>query len=277
MMFDIKLGTGIKFVALLKKETDTSGEVDEAYLQYKWREGAAVSFSIGQMYVPFGNFDSSLISDPLALETAEIHSRAVLLNWKNDDISTMVYYGGDSEQDNLPQHYGLTLTFGQADEWVGHGLSLSYLSHLGAATGVRDSLNNPSLPNHAVPAIAVSGRAGDNRIRYIAEYIRATGRFAASNLAFAGNGASPSVFSMEIDLKTRAFKQALVFSLAYQGTGEALAMGLPQARLLTGASTELGKNTSLSLEWARDHDYSTTVGGTGGVSNTYSVQVSFAM
>ena len=277
LSFDASIGANMGASLLLKKESGLPLEIDEAYAHYKWNNRSPLTVIAGQAYVPFGSFESDLISDPLTLETAETRGRVVMLGWDKGDISSALYLGGDSDITGLPGYYGFQATYNQGEDWLGRNIGLSYISHFGAATGVRDSLTNPSQPNHLVPAVGISGSVGNGHIRLVGEYIRAMEKFAASDLAFAGNGAAPSAYGVEIGWKTRVFKLPVNTSIAYQGSAEAFALGLPQSRLLAGVSTSLNKNTSLSFEWSNDRDYETTVGGTGSNSNTYSMLLSLEL
>ena len=80
---------------------------------------------------------------------------------------------------------------------------------------------------------------------------------------FRGSGAEPSAFNTEVGYGfTIAGKDAAV-AVAYQETGEAVALGLPEKRFAAAISVDVMENTALSFEWAHDDDYSTSDGGTG--------------
>ena len=273
LAFDARLGAGVGGHMLLKREAGTELELDEAYGHYQWAGVWPLTLSVGQRYVPFGRFETGLISDPLTLETAETRSRAIMLGWEQGSVSSSFYYGGDSDSAGLPQYYGFQLALNQGEDWLSRNIGLSYISHLGAAAGVRDSLSDPSRPDHAAPAVGLSGSIGNGRVRLVGEYIQALDRFAAADLGFAGTGAAPSAYHVELGWKTRAVNFPVNVSLGYQGSAEALALGLPQTRLLAGVSTNVNKNTALALEWANDRDYAASVGGAGLSSNTYTMQL----
>ena len=63
-------------------------------------------------------------------------------------------------------------------------------------------------------------------------------------------------------------------ALGYQGTAEALALELPEKRLLAGLSIGLVDQVGLGVEWAHDEDYGTAEGGTGKSADTATVQLS---
>lgn len=61
--------------------------------------------------------------------------------------------------------------------------------------------------------------------------------------------------------------------VAWQGTKEALALELPETRVLAAISVEIFENTALSLEYAHDEDYSTSEGGSGDDADTFTLQL----
>ena len=69
-----------------------------------------------------------------------------------------------------------------------------------------------------------------------------------------------------------AGKEATV-AVGYQGTEEALALELPEARILIGLSVQVVDGVALAVEWATDNDYGVTEGGSGENANTVTVQV----
>lgn len=71
--------------------------------------------------------------------------------------------------------------------------------------------------------------------------------------------------------------KATTASLAWQGTREALALSLPEHRLMVGLSAGIFDGTTLSMEWMHDTDYSTTdvaaAAGTDKSANTGTVKL----
>lgn len=77
-------------VSLLYEEDDTPLEVDVAVITLHDND-LPVSFSFGQMYVPFSTFDSSMISDPLTLELGEIRESSALLGYQSSGLLASMY------------------------------------------------------------------------------------------------------------------------------------------------------------------------------------------
>lgn len=107
----------------------------------------------------------------------------------------------------------------------------------------------------------------------MAEYLAATDAFRAGELAFDGGGAEPAAFQLELAYEFAIGQLPATASAGLQGTQEALALGLPEQRLLAGLSVEPWTDTSVSIEWAHDEDYALAEGGTGDSADTLTLQL----
>ncbi|MFW6322315.1 MAG: hypothetical protein ACOC02_01675, partial [Guyparkeria sp.] len=61
--------------------------------------------------------------------------------------------------------------------------------------------------------------------------------------------------------------------IGYQGTDEALALELPESRVIAALSVEIFPHTALSFEYAADEDYDVADGGTGESAGTFLTQL----
>ncbi|WP_041446854.1 hypothetical protein [Thiocystis violascens] len=90
----------------------------------------------------------------------------------------------------------------------------------------------------------------------IGEYVSTTDDFDLDSLGFEDEGARLSAWNIEAGFTFPVMRCESVAAVAYQGTRETLALDfLKSAGCSTGRS-EIFDRTSLSLEWARDIDYS---------------------
>jgi hypothetical protein len=66
-------------ISFLYEEGATDLEIDEAFVTL----GQSKAYlAVGQLYVPFGNFESHLISDPLTLELGEAREKAAQVGFE---------------------------------------------------------------------------------------------------------------------------------------------------------------------------------------------------
>ncbi len=88
-------------LGLLWEEDDTEeNNLDEGYITFGATEGIPFYATAGKMYLPFGNFESAFISDPLTLEMAEINQSAALVGFANSWVDVNAgAFNGDFEED----------------------------------------------------------------------------------------------------------------------------------------------------------------------------------
>ena len=266
-------------ISLLHEEDATPLEVDEGTITLDIGRGWSVT--AGQMYLPFGSYESNMVSDPLTLSLGETRESAVMLGYEANGFYGSVYaFNGDTSKASTPvgedkiEHSGASIGYMVKTDTYSLNLGLDYISSLGDSDGLSASLpdaNADGLPDALtsfVGGTALHAVYNRDALSVILEYI-SSDDFKLAELGFNGKGASPSAFNIEagygFDWGTAA--------LGYQATDEALALGLPESRILVALSKEIYDDTALSFEYAVDSDYSTTVGGTGKDASSTTIQL----
>jgi hypothetical protein len=129
-------------VLLLWEEDDTEPvDLDQGYITLDGADKLPLYANIGKLYVPFGNFGTHFISDPLTLELGETRESAVQAGWGNDffDISAAVFNGDvdESGEDNHVESYVANAAVSLPENTL-PGLDMSfggsYPTFMGAAT-----------------------------------------------------------------------------------------------------------------------------------------------
>ncbi|MDF7809224.1 LbtU family siderophore porin [Pontiellaceae bacterium B12219] len=96
-------------VGLLWEEDDTDPfSMDEGFISI----GLDYYTQLGKYYLPFGNFETAFISDPLTLELGEINRSSALIGYRNNkyfDVSAGVFQGYD--EDVIQCGYGAVNAF----------------------------------------------------------------------------------------------------------------------------------------------------------------------
>lgn len=87
-------------IGLLWEQYDTETEnLDEGFITIGGAPAYGLYSQVGKYYLPFGNFESAFVSDPLTLELAEINKSAALLGYGNSLIHvTAGAFQGDVKQ-----------------------------------------------------------------------------------------------------------------------------------------------------------------------------------
>jgi len=259
-------------VSLLHEEDDTPLEVDVGIISL-YDEGSPLTVSLGQMYVPFGAFESNMVSDPLTLEIGESRESAILLNYEASGLSAgMFVFNGDIEEvadEDKVMRFGLSLCFEGCNfsGWV------DYLSGISDSVAIQDHLGAPAAIVNQVAGLSVHAAFSMDAFSVIFEYVGSLDDFDVSEIAFNGQGAEPSAMNIEFAKSLSVAGRDGTIAFAYQTTDEALDLGLPETRVMIAYSTEIYESTSLGIEYLRDSDYSVTDGGTDETSDTFTLQL----
>lgn len=275
-------------ISFLYEQDETDLEVDVAYLTLANADVSPLFLTAGQVYVPFGVYETNLVSDPLTLDIGEARETALQLGFEQSGFSGSLYvFNGDNNikgKDRIGS-WGANLGFSQESDDRSWSVGAGYISDLGDSDTLHESINdnrvagaelNPDLsidPTERTGGWTLNAAASFGPFSLIGEYLSATDDFDPASLDFKGEGARPSAWNIEVGYSFRLLGRESVAAVAYQGTREALALELPKERWLLGWSIEIFDRTSLSLEWARDRDYGARDGGTGKSGDTLTAQL----
>ncbi len=238
------------------------------------------------MYVPFGVFESNLVSDPLTLEIGETRESVVLAGAEANGFAGGLYvFNGDLEADGDSQidSYGAFVGFAQETENSLFAVNAGYISDIGDSDTLQDAIQgniDAAVVDYddQVGGATISGVATFGAFNIFAEYLTATDDFEINELAFKADGAKPEAFNIELGYNFTLANIDMTAAVAYQGTDEAAALDLPKERFAAAISAGIFENTALSLECIHHNDYSDSDGGTdefGGTTVTAQLAVEF--
>ncbi|HPE78593.1 MAG: LbtU family siderophore porin [Chromatiaceae bacterium] len=257
-------------ITLLYEEDDTDLEVDVATITIADPDGPWF-VSAGQQYVPFGTYETNLVSDPLTLEIGETRETAIVGGIESGGFVGGLYvFNGDLARRGEDQidAFGAFAGFSHEGENHGFAVNLGYISDIGDADGLQDTIQDNiniavvDYDDH-VAGVTLDAKVTTGPFTFIAEYTTAVDSFQANELAFNAAGAQPSAFNIEAGYSFTLVGRDATVAVAYQETDEAVALGLPEKRVAVALSVDVMENTALSFEWAHDDDYSAADGGTG--------------
>ena len=141
--------------------------------------GNELTLHAGRLYLPFGNFNTNMISDGLTLDLAETSDSALVLEFSCDKmISKLAVFNGDTDSDGNNDH---------VDSWVAaielhpHSaltMGASYMNDL--AEGDIELVGDSSLYRHDVPAAGAYLNLAVGEWSFDAEVISALRHFDAT-------------------------------------------------------------------------------------------------
>ncbi|MCD6186195.1 MAG: LbtU family siderophore porin, partial [Deltaproteobacteria bacterium] len=134
----------------LYEDDDTEDfTVDEAIITIGNTEKFPLYLSAGKMYVPFGNFESNMIQDPLTLELGETRESAAQIGFELEGFYGSVYtFNGDvSEGDrnsNKVDNYGANLGFAFEQDQLNFDIGVGYINDITDSDVLTDVLDDVS-------------------------------------------------------------------------------------------------------------------------------------
>jgi len=282
-------------ISFLYEEDDTDLEVDTGYITIANADVTPLFLTAGQIYVPFGAYETNLVSDPLTLEIGETRESALQIGFAHGDFSGSAYaFNGDNKVKGKNQidSWGANLAYAHEEADRAWAFGVGYINDLGDSDTLQDSINDNRVaaldeaigtgidtshysvdPTERTGGWTINAGANFGPFNLIGEYLSATEEYDPISLRFKDGGAKPSAWNIEAGYSFSIMGRESTAAIAYQGTDEALALELPKERWLIGWSVEVFDNTALSLEWAHDKDYSGKDGGTGESANSVVAQL----
>jgi hypothetical protein len=261
----------------LYEEDGTSFDIDEAVVQFS-DSNNPITLTLGQLYLPFGSFETALINDTLALELGETLQTAAVFAYIQDELTLSAYvFDGDVDHPDTIESWGVHIGYGTDQLSGGFDLISSLADSDGVAGWLSEAdwLNNTSFDVNRVDSasgVSLYGRLSQDNLVVMAEYLSALSHIEYRDIGIRAKF-KPSVFHLEVNYMTPVARQDVTFAFAIQETDD-LGGFLPEQRISLGASFELLKSTRLGAELRLDDDYSKSKGGSGSEEQALIVQLS---
>ncbi len=261
-------------------EEDDHVIVDEGTITLGNMDKFPLYFAAGKMYVPFGSFETNMISDPLTLEMGETNDTAVQIGFETGGLSGSVYaFNGDineSGDDDEIDTYGASLGYIKATDNMSFDITFHYINNIGDTDGIGDYLEDDvgiDEIDDYVAGFSVHTHIVMGPFILIGEYLTALDDFETTEIAFKGDGAEPESWNIEFGYTAELFDRETTFALGYQGTDESVAFGLPEELYIGTISMEIFDHTSLAFEYFHAEDYDTSDGGTDDDADVATMQL----
>lgn len=265
------------YLGFLYEEDDAAFDgaafgLEEGYLTLQLNDTTALT--AGRLFVPFGSFESNMISDPLTLELGETSESALMLEMANGNVSAALYtFNGDADEtttsaDNDTLSFGANLGF--ANDSV--SLGASYISNLADSDFMQAA--TPGTLKSAVAGYGVNFGWRVNNVSVIAEYLAAAEGFSNGDVLTEGdvsvtNREQPSASNLELAFETGN----ATIAVAYQMTTEAAFLGLPETVTSAAVTFAVMEGASIGAEYATMTDYDVADGGSGESASAITLQL----
>ncbi len=274
---DVELSEWISGFFLMKWEGDDEGVfVDQGGIVLGSIETMGASLTVGKLYVPFGTYNTNLISDPLALELGETREGAAVINVATGDFYGALYTFNSAvnkvnKEDDMIDAFGAILGYAMEADHLSFYVSAGWISNLTSSGGFSGYLDENAMDvDDYSSGIAVSTFISTGDFSLIAEYVAAL-----DSKYDAGSNDKPSAWNLEVGYDFKLLQRDANIAVSYQETDDASFLGLPQSRIAAGISCSLTEYLTLALEVSKDKDYHLTDGGSGNNAEAAVVQLAF--
>ncbi len=248
-------------LAFLYEEDDTDFGLDEGYITMAMNKTTSVV--AGRMFVPFGSFESNMISDPLTLELGETSETVLMAAMESGNVSGSVYtFNGDADEDaEIADGDNAALSFGASIGFANDNLSIgaSYISNIADTDGL--SGGTAANVDSAVAGLGVSFGYTMGNFSVIAEHVTAAEEFTNGDLGGdIANEEKPRATNVEVAF---GLKGGTTLAAAYQVSSETEFLGLPKYVTSVAVSFEPMKDVAMGLEYASMEDFAVNGSETG--------------
>lgn len=274
-------------ISLLYEEDETPLEVDTATITLapvdrNWR------ITAGQTYVPFGTYESMMLSDPMTLELGEARETALIATYQGNGLQGTLYaFNGDNRkgEENRIDNWGATLGYQYESDTRTAQVAIGFINDLGESDALQELLAGTSegLVADHTGAWTANISYSEGPFTLMGEILAARDRFQPDEMQWNGAGAKPQAWNIEAGVHFDLAGYASTLAVGYQQSRQALALGLPARRTSATLSLALMENVSLSFEWQHERDYDAAdsaideanepVAGTGKTADTLTTQL----
>jgi hypothetical protein len=261
--------------------------VDEGYVEFGNSFLSSFSLQIGHIYIPFGSFESNMISDPFTLELGQSRESALVLTYDSTIYASIYLFNGDLIEvggDDSIDNIGYSLGYLYQGEDISFNVGVGYINNIKETDGMSASIidnreailkTDPTAFDNTTAVLEyTAGFSGHIIFNWgsttmIAEIVAAMDDFTNDEL-YDGRVAKPSSSNLEIAYR---ISNDITIALGVQETVD-LAKYLPENRALIGVTYQIDKATTFAFEIANDSDYTLADGGTGESASSTTLQFS---
>lgn len=257
--------------------SNSNVSVDKAFVNIGNLDESPYYMTAGQVYVPFGQYSSNMVSAPLTSVLGQTQVRAAMFGFAPVEDSgffgTVFGYNSDTVLDNSGAG-GANLVYQYGNEHLNGNFGASYITNIADSNGMQDTgagygqfagfgfSSNTEMVSQ-VPGYDLHGLFNVGPYSFLGEYVSAVEAFDESALSYNGLGAKPQAFTAEGARTFRLFHKPASLALGYGWTDQSVALLQPKQRISTTLNISWWRDTVESLEYRHDIDYASSEYGSG--------------
>ena len=212
--------------------------------------------TIGRRYIPFGQYNSYMITGSLTQSIGKIEAGSLLIGYQypesNTNYTAIYIIKGvkklfwDSSQSNIA---GLTTGYIFNNKFSTVDLGFDYIQSLTAAQGFIN------ITDDKIPGIDWHAKIEINKITLLAEYTKALKRFNSSNLSYYNYGARPAATNFELGYHFSTGSKKSVIAIGFGKTYESASLGLPEEKISATYNISLYSHVILGVQYSHNINY----------------------
>ena len=250
-------------------------------------------FSVGQMYAPFGRYNTEMLSNPMTVTIGQTLNRIALIGFYDDGLYSEGYVFKGDAATGTPRtvnNGGVNVGYQYSGNDWGFGLGAGYIRDISDSLGIQktgadfNSFQGFGFSNHTeslqqlVPGDDFHAAIHISKLTLIGEYIGSTAPFNQNDLSFESDvhrrfifrqagrhhgfdgfplqGARPQALHLEGDYGFKLVDRfPSVFSLSFDRSWQALGLNVPEKSYTADLNMSFFKNTIETLEYRHDINY----------------------
>jgi len=262
---------------LYEDADDDNLNIDEAFITIANSEFTPFYAAAGRLYVPFGNFESNMISDPVTLTLAETREDVAQVGFETEDglYGSAYIFNGDGEEaksgysnvsSNKIDNYGINIGYVMENDDFNLDVGMGYINNIGTSDTLQDAIGDNGLcagdgcMKDYVGGISLHAIATFGQFNLIGEYVSALDEFEANEIsAVNGKKLAPKAWNIEGAYNFQIAGKDTIFALAYQETEDMYfdteSTDFLESAWLASISVGIIDNTTLSAEWKHSEAY----------------------
>ena len=263
------------FMLISWEDDDDELIVDQAHITLGNTDDIPYYLSAGKLYVPFGVFETMMISDPITLDIGEIVDNAVQVGMEINGFQAAAYlYNGEVDKagdDDTISSFGFSLGYAMERNEYTLDLGVDWTSNVLESGALSKAIGDAGDLVDYVHGVAAHAMAAFGPVCLIGEYVFVTG-----DIEIVGGDTikAPSAFALEAGYTFDVSCFETTLALGYQVSSDAAGI-LPKTKYLASVGVGITDNLGLALEYATTEDYSAVDGGEDDDIDTLTIQLAF--
>ena len=260
------------FVLLSWEDEDDELIVDEAHITLGGGDVTPYYLTAGKIYVPFGVFETLMISDPLTLEIGEIVDNGIQVGFESNGFYGAAYlFNGavdEADEDDTINNFGFSLGYAVETEAFSLDLGGEWIQSILESGALSDLVDGSDL-DALSSGVAVHAMAQVGPVCMIGEYVGMV-----DDIEYSDGSSSDAISAWAVELgyafDVSGFETIVAAGL--QGTDEAGGV-LPESGYLFSIGVGINDYLSLAAEYAAYEDYEVDEGGDENDVDVFTVQL----